>query len=184
MKIGSESPKRRGPFRTMWRAWRVRDNEELPAEDAASTLFRFFRSKHVADLKLVANLALILLVFHILLVVTSSVVTDDPPLKYIRNSLRIWHALDGSSRVSFHRWSRMSVRPLRFTAPSSRGPIFPPLSGLALSICSPARSRRCVASVRSSTSANATSRCTKANSILWRIMRRPTISRQQVANNP
>ena len=75
-KRGSESQKRRGPFKTLWRAWRVRDNEELWAEDAASTLFRFFRSKHVADLKLVAKLALFLLALHILLVVTSSIVTD------------------------------------------------------------------------------------------------------------
>src|ERR1700688_697589 len=71
-KTGSESRKRRGLFRTLWLAWRVRDNEELSAEDAASTLFRFFRSKHVSDLKLVAKLALILLSLHILLVVTYS----------------------------------------------------------------------------------------------------------------
>jgi hypothetical protein len=69
-KTGSESRKRRGLFRTLWRAWRVRDDEELSAEDAASTLFRFFRSKHVRDLKLVAELAVILLLLHLLFVVT------------------------------------------------------------------------------------------------------------------
>jgi hypothetical protein len=75
-KSGSEPRKRRGSFKTLWRAWRVRENEELRAEDAASSLFRFFRSKHVSDLKLVAKLALILLVLHVLLVVTSSIFTD------------------------------------------------------------------------------------------------------------
>jgi hypothetical protein len=69
-KTGSEPRKRRGSFRTLWLAWRVRDDEELSADDAASTLFRFFRSKHVADLKLFAKLAFILLSLHILLVVT------------------------------------------------------------------------------------------------------------------
>jgi hypothetical protein len=69
-KTGSESRKRRGP--TLWRAWRVQTNEELSAADAASTLFRFFRSKHVGDLKLAANLALILLVCHIVLVLAYS----------------------------------------------------------------------------------------------------------------
>jgi len=67
-KSGSESPKRRGLFLTLLRAWRVRNDEELSAEDAASTLFRFFRSKHVGDLRIAASLALILLVFDIALV--------------------------------------------------------------------------------------------------------------------
>ena len=73
-KAGSESRERRGPFRTLWRAWRVQTNEELSAADAASTLFRFFRSKHVADLKLAANFALILLLFHIALVLVYSLI--------------------------------------------------------------------------------------------------------------
>jgi hypothetical protein len=76
-KTGSESRKPRGPFKTLLRARRVRDNEELSAEDAASTLFRFFRSKHVADLKLVAKLALILLVIHIVLVVIYALAAAD-----------------------------------------------------------------------------------------------------------
>lgn len=75
-KTGSGSRERRGLFRTLWLAWRIRDDEELSAEDSASTLFRFFRSKHVGDLKLVAELALILLLLHIFLVVTYSIVTD------------------------------------------------------------------------------------------------------------
>jgi len=68
----SESRNRRGLFRTLRLAVWVRENEELPAADAASTLFRFFRSKHVSDLKLAANLALILLCCHIVLVLAYS----------------------------------------------------------------------------------------------------------------
>ena len=71
-KTGSEPCKRRGLVRTLRLAVWVRENEELPAADAASTLFRFFRSKHVGDLKLAANLALILLVCHIVLVLAYS----------------------------------------------------------------------------------------------------------------
>lgn len=98
-KMGSESRKRRGLFRTLWLAWRVRDDEELSAEDAASTLFRFFRSKHVGDLKLVAELALILLSLHLLLVITYSL--TSPIAHFIANpgahhdsADRIAHALD------------------------------------------------------------------------------------------
>jgi hypothetical protein len=95
---GSESRKRRGPFRTLWHAWTVRDNEELSAEDAASTVFRFFRSKHVGDLKLVAKLALILLSLHILFVVTYSL--TSPIAHFITNPAAhqgsdvVSHALD------------------------------------------------------------------------------------------
>jgi hypothetical protein len=65
-KSGSESPKRRGLFLTLLRAWRVRNDEELSAEDAASTLFRFFRSKHVGDLRLIELLARWLLLPYLL----------------------------------------------------------------------------------------------------------------------
>ncbi len=82
-KTGSEPRKQRGLSQTLWRAWRVRDDEELSAEDAASTLFRFFRSKHVADLKLVVELALILLSLHILLVVTYAL--SAPIVHFITN---------------------------------------------------------------------------------------------------
>jgi hypothetical protein len=82
-KTGNESRERRGLFRTLWLAWRVRDNEELSAEDAASTPFRFFRSKHVADLKLVAELALILLCFHFSLVVIYAI--SSPIAHFITN---------------------------------------------------------------------------------------------------
>src|SRR5580700_3272595 len=76
-KTGSESRKRRGLFLTLWRAWWVRNDEELSAEDAASTLFRFFRSKHVGDLRIAASLALILLGFDIVLVLAYSAI---PPI--------------------------------------------------------------------------------------------------------
>lgn len=78
-KSGSEPRKRRWLLGTLCRAWWVRDNEELSAKDAASTLFRFFRSKHVADLKLIAKLAFILLLFHIVLVVAYSIGTGAAP---------------------------------------------------------------------------------------------------------
>jgi hypothetical protein len=77
-KTGSESRKRRGLFLTLWRAWWVRNDEELSAEDAASTLFRFFRSKHVGDLRIAASLALILLLFDIALVSAYSYIYKPP----------------------------------------------------------------------------------------------------------
>jgi len=54
-------------FRTvgvLWRALTVRD-DELTAEESASSLFRFFRSKHVVDLKAIFALAIFILVFHL-----------------------------------------------------------------------------------------------------------------------
>src|ERR1700682_2946009 len=77
-KTGRESPKRRGLFRTLWLAVWVRENEELPAADAGSTLFRFFRSKHVGDLRIAARLALILLLFDIALVSAYSYIYKPP----------------------------------------------------------------------------------------------------------
>src|SRR5580658_4563493 len=75
-KTGSESPKRRGLFLTLLRAWRVRNDEELSAEDAASTLFRFFRSKHVGDLRLIELLARWLLLPYLLVAL---LITLIPP---------------------------------------------------------------------------------------------------------
>jgi hypothetical protein len=54
---------------TLWRALTVRDEAALDAHEAASTLFRFFRSKHVIDLKIIATLAIFLLIAHFLIVV-------------------------------------------------------------------------------------------------------------------
>ena len=47
---------------TLWRALVVRKDEKLDAGDAASTLFRLFRSKHVRDLKLIFHVAFIVLI--------------------------------------------------------------------------------------------------------------------------
>jgi hypothetical protein len=49
---------------TLRRAISGLDDSELDAGDAASTLFRFFRSCHVVDLKLFLSLAIIFLCVH------------------------------------------------------------------------------------------------------------------------
>jgi hypothetical protein len=51
----------RSSFTTIFRAWKIPD-AGISAEEAASTLFRFFRSRHVADLRFIAG-ATLLLVF-------------------------------------------------------------------------------------------------------------------------
>jgi hypothetical protein len=48
---------------TLLRA-RFAPEEELTAEESGSTLFRFFRSKHVADLRLIVRLAIAMLIVH------------------------------------------------------------------------------------------------------------------------
>jgi hypothetical protein len=60
---GEEAP--RGLLSTLWKAWHVHPGEKLNAEEAASTLFRFFRSKHVRDLRLFVKLALFLFVIYV-----------------------------------------------------------------------------------------------------------------------
>src|SRR5450631_4013267 len=54
-------------FRTLWRALTLPDVKQT-AEESASTLFRFFRSKHVVDLKLIFTFAVLPLVYYILIV--------------------------------------------------------------------------------------------------------------------
>lgn len=44
-------------------------SDKLSAEDAASTLYRFFRSKHVVDLELIMILAVVVLVCHLILAI-------------------------------------------------------------------------------------------------------------------
>jgi hypothetical protein len=56
-------------------AWRVRSDENLSKQDSASTLFRFFRSKHVLDLQLILLLAISLLCIHFLFVTVLAFVT-------------------------------------------------------------------------------------------------------------
>jgi hypothetical protein len=54
-------------LRRLWRA-AVASDKNLTADEAASTLFRFFRSKHVVDLKALATLAVLILIGHACLV--------------------------------------------------------------------------------------------------------------------
>jgi len=51
----------------LWRALTVRDDDKLTARESASSLFRFFRSKHVVDLKAIFVLIISILVFHLAL---------------------------------------------------------------------------------------------------------------------
>jgi hypothetical protein len=54
-------------LQTLLRAYSAPESE-LSAEEAASTLFRFFRSRHVADLRLIVVTILVLLALYILVV--------------------------------------------------------------------------------------------------------------------
>jgi hypothetical protein len=68
-----KEPGPRKSIATLWRAFNVHKNEELDARDAASTLFRFFRSNHVLDFSLIFNMALVVLVIQIGLTVIAIV---------------------------------------------------------------------------------------------------------------
>src|SRR5262249_45596855 len=68
-----KEPTPRKSIATLWRAFNVRKDEELDARDAASTLFRFFRSNHVLDFNLIFNMALVVLVIQIILTVIAIV---------------------------------------------------------------------------------------------------------------
>ena len=63
-------------IRTLYRAVTAPD-EALSATEAASTIFRFFRSKHVVDFKLIFLLALVVLIFHIVIVLLLAVNQTD-----------------------------------------------------------------------------------------------------------
>ena len=54
-------------LRTLWRAY-SEPEPHLTEEEAASTLFRFFRSKHVVDLRLIVFTILVLLGFYIIVI--------------------------------------------------------------------------------------------------------------------
>src|SRR4051794_33382922 len=58
-------------FVTLWRAWRTPDYK-LKAEEAASTIFRFFRSEHVRDVKVIVAAILSLLLIYIVVVLIYS----------------------------------------------------------------------------------------------------------------
>jgi hypothetical protein len=55
-------------FSALWKATGWVADAKLSAEESASTLFRFFRSRHVRDLKLIFAIALIICLSHIALV--------------------------------------------------------------------------------------------------------------------
>jgi hypothetical protein len=55
-------------FTTLKRATGWLPNDELSAEDSESTLFRFFRSEHVRDLKLIGTAAFVVFMSHFVLV--------------------------------------------------------------------------------------------------------------------
>jgi hypothetical protein len=71
-------------IRLLYRALRAPDSD-LSAEESASTLFRFFRSKHVRDLKLIVGLAVLSLFILFLLVVTMGTLDASVPLFPLRD---------------------------------------------------------------------------------------------------
>jgi hypothetical protein len=84
-RLTGEEPKPRKSIGTLWRAFNVRKNEELDARDAASTLFRFFRSNHVLDLNLIFNVALVVLLLQILLTVIA-IIMGTPAIAAIASA--------------------------------------------------------------------------------------------------
>jgi hypothetical protein len=59
-------------LRTLWRAYSAPESQ-LTEEEAASTLFRFFRSRHVVDLRLIVVTILGLLGFYIIILIVGFV---------------------------------------------------------------------------------------------------------------
>jgi hypothetical protein len=74
--------------RSFWRVVRaaLAANENLSAEEAASTLFRFFRSNHVIDLKLIAGLALLVFAIHFSIIL---LLAESEPLTHTWQHLRV-----------------------------------------------------------------------------------------------
>lgn len=140
----------------LWKATGWVSDADLSAEESASTLFRFFRSRHVRDLKLIFTAALFVCLSHIALVLLIAVID----------------AVTGAFKSvseAFRSSSNTLVLVYRSTASSWGGPISRPRSGWGLLTCLRARSARCAASARSLISASATSMLT---------LRRPRTSRQ------
>jgi hypothetical protein len=75
-------------LRMFWRALTLPEHQ-LSARDAASTLFRFFRSKHVVDLRLIFTLASFVLLIHICIVVLFT----GTPLNYIGPAVPVYGAI-------------------------------------------------------------------------------------------
>jgi hypothetical protein len=79
-----------------WRACWVRE-DELTAKESASTLFRFFRSEQIIDLRLIATLALILFVIHLGVVLAFSVV--NPLIYFFFHLSNLQFTLTGALNV-------------------------------------------------------------------------------------
>jgi hypothetical protein len=121
-KTVSELPTTRGALSTLLRSWAVRDDEELSAEDSCSTLYRFFRSKHVSDLRLALNLVLILFCINLLIVETIAI---GLPISHLLNSLKS-PAVRGDTFIPFdHAVNVLETRVL---------PVFGTFIGAAISI--------------------------------------------------
>ena len=90
----SPGPNAESSFTTLRRAWRVRDDEVLSADDAAKTLFRFRRSQHVRDLKLIASLAIVILGIQFAVVI--AFVLAEPMIRFLGEWYRQgWHEAAG-----------------------------------------------------------------------------------------
>ena len=95
----------------LWRAMFAQE-DDLSDTEAASTLFRFFRSKHIADLRLFFNVAMATFMFHIVAVLIGTIiykhtvvsgigalVTYTAPAVPIYGAVIAWSYLTASSRL-------------------------------------------------------------------------------------
>src|SRR5262249_33691423 len=105
----------------LWKATGWVSDADLSAEESASTLFRFFRSRHVRDLKLIFTAALFVCLSHIALVSSRSLTQSLGDLNRCPKAFR-------SS-------SNTLVLVYRSTASSWGGPISRPRSGWGLLTC-------------------------------------------------
>jgi hypothetical protein len=70
-------------FRTLWRALGAPESE-LTEEEAASTLFRFFRSRHIVDLRLIVVTILVVFFLYIIAISALRLLHDaDVAIKFI-----------------------------------------------------------------------------------------------------
>src|SRR5262249_21616582 len=91
------SGKTHSRLRHLWRALTLPD-EQLTKEEAASTFFRFFRSKHVDDLRLIAKAASIgFLIFFVVVIAihlsTKNTFGTGDMLTYIGSAVPIYGAI-------------------------------------------------------------------------------------------
>lgn len=113
--IDEAESQRRSGLVSLWRALPI-SNVELSAKEAASTLFRFFRSAHVADLRSIFEVTCLVFFLHVLIVggteiiqyflyskpflaVLKSTGTYIGPAIPIYGAVIAWTYLSGSSRL-------------------------------------------------------------------------------------